>query len=194
MPKIDTSTIEGFDSMSAEEKISALLGVEIPESVDLSGYVKKSVFDAKASEAAELSKKLKGKMSEDELAEEERKKAQAEQDQKYADLENKYNDIVKKQKIAEYKARYLGLGYDEKLAQSTAEALQSGDMAKVFENGETFKAALEKKIKSDQMHQDPPPGGNGGKGVSAAEETAKKLGQARSEADKAAADTLKHYL
>ena len=82
MSNIDTSHIEGFDGMTAEQKVEALLKLEIPEAVDLSGFVKKSVFDAKASEAAELSKKLKGKMSEDELAEAERQRMQAENDQK----------------------------------------------------------------------------------------------------------------
>ncbi len=51
MATIDTSTIEGFDGMTADEKVAALLGVEIPEAVDLSGYVVKSVFDTKATEA-----------------------------------------------------------------------------------------------------------------------------------------------
>ena len=37
MPNIDTSTIEGFDAMSAEDQVKALLGLDIPEKVDLSG-------------------------------------------------------------------------------------------------------------------------------------------------------------
>lgn len=31
MPTIDTSTIEGFEGMSAEQKVEALLKAEIPE-------------------------------------------------------------------------------------------------------------------------------------------------------------------
>ena len=38
MPTIDTSTIEGFEGMSAEQKVEALLKAEIPEKVDLSLY------------------------------------------------------------------------------------------------------------------------------------------------------------
>ena len=37
MATIDTSTIEGFDSMTADEKVTALLGLQIPDAVDLSG-------------------------------------------------------------------------------------------------------------------------------------------------------------
>lgn len=64
MATIDTSTIEGFDGMTADEKVAALLGVQIPDAVDLSGYVKKDVFDSKASEAATLAKQLKAKTTE----------------------------------------------------------------------------------------------------------------------------------
>ena len=49
MPTIDTTTIEGFDAMSAEEKLAAVLQIEIPEKVDLTKYIAKSTFDKKAS-------------------------------------------------------------------------------------------------------------------------------------------------
>ena len=68
MANIDTSTIEGFDNMNADEKVTALLGIQIPDPVDLSGYVKKEVFDTKASEAATLAKQLKVKTTEAETA------------------------------------------------------------------------------------------------------------------------------
>lgn len=68
MANIDTSTIEGFDGMTADEKVTALLGLQIPDPVDLSGYVKKDVFDAKAAEAASLAKQLKTKTTEAETA------------------------------------------------------------------------------------------------------------------------------
>lgn len=68
MANIDTSTIEGFDGMTADEKVTALLGLQIPDPVDLSGYVKKDVFDAKATEAASLAKQLKTKTTEAETS------------------------------------------------------------------------------------------------------------------------------
>ena len=42
---IDTTVIEGFESMTAEQKVEALLKVEVPEKIDLSGYVKKALLD-----------------------------------------------------------------------------------------------------------------------------------------------------
>lgn len=44
------------------------MGLQIPDPVDLSGYVKKDVFDAKATEAASLAKQLKTKTTEAETA------------------------------------------------------------------------------------------------------------------------------
>ena len=52
MPTISTESIEGFDSMTTEQKVEALLKVEVPERIDLSGYVKKDLFDKTASELA----------------------------------------------------------------------------------------------------------------------------------------------
>ena len=47
MAKIDISKIEGYADMSAEEKLAALEGLEIPEP-DYSGFVRKEVFDKTA--------------------------------------------------------------------------------------------------------------------------------------------------
>lgn len=110
MPTIDTSTIEGFEGMSAEQKVEALLKAEIPEKVDLSLYVSKDTADKYATEAAELKKQLKSRMTDDEAA-----KAQADADRKA--LEDKYTELLRKSTIAEHTARYIAMpGYDEKLA------------------------------------------------------------------------------
>ena len=194
MPKFDTTTIEGFDAMSDAEKVSALLGAEIPEAVDLSGYVKKSVFDAKASEAAELSKKLKSKMTDDEAAQEAREQAEKDNAQKYSDLENKYNELVKKSTIAEYKAKYIAQGMDESLAEDTAKALADGDMSKVFANQAKHQDELGKKIKAELMNQTPrPEGGNGGNEPDSAIEKARALGKAKNGGGKQYEAIMKNY-
>ena len=82
---IDTSTIEGFESMTAEQKVEALLKVEVPEKVDLAGYVKKDLFDKTASELAEAKKAAKAKMTEEEAA-------AAERDAKWAEMEAKLKE------------------------------------------------------------------------------------------------------
>ena len=190
MPNIDTSVIEGFDGMTAEQKLDALLKLEIPEAVDLSGFVKKSVFDAKASEAASLSKQLKEKMTDDEAA-------KAEQEKLFKDMKSELETLRKDKTVSEYTAKYISLGYDKDLAVDTAKAMADGDMEKVFSNGEKHKAAMEKKIKEDLMNKTPKPGGNGNgndneKDSSVAQ--AEKIGKAKAEANKASADVMKHYI
>ena len=186
---IDTTVIEGFESMTAEQKVEALLKVEVPEKIDLSGDVKKDLFDKTASELAEAKKTIKGKMSEDEAA-----KAQADADRKA--LEDKYTELLRKSTIAEHTARYISMpGYDEKLARETAEALFDGNMEKVFENQQKANAAYEKKLRADLVKQDPKPDGAGGGSEEKDEavEFAKKLGKQRADALKNANEGLKHY-
>ena len=173
MATIDISTIEGFDGMTAEQKVDALLKAEIPEKVDLSLYVSKDTADKYATEAAELKKQLKSKMTDDEAA-----KAQADADRK--ELEGKYTELLRKSTIAEHTARYIAMpGYDEKLARETAEALFDGDMERVFANQQKANAAYEKKLRADLVKQDPKPDGAGcGEvGKNEAVEFAKKLGK-----------------
>lgn len=194
MPTISTDAIENFDSMTAEQQVEALLKVEIPEAVDMKGYVKKSLLDAKLSELAKANAIIKENVAQEtqkKLADEE---AKAAEQQRYSDLEAKYNELAKKSTITEYKANYMAQGYDEALAKETAEALANGDMAKVFANGEKFKAALEAKIKSDLMDSTPKPGGGAGGTTNPLVEQAKEIGKAKAEANKAAADVMSHYI
>lgn len=187
--KISTESIQGFAEMSDADKVTALLGIDVPDPVDLSGYVKKEVFDAKATEAANLSKQLKGKMTEDEAA-------KAERDAKWAEMEAKLQQLETEKTISTYKASYLAMpGFDEKLAEDTAKALADGDMKKVFENQQKANAAYEKKLRADLVKQDPKPDGAGGDGKEEdkAVEFARNLGKQRAEALKNANEGLKHY-
>lgn len=147
--KIDISTIEGFEKMTDEQKVAALLGMDIPEP-DMTGFVSKATFDAKATEAAKLSKQLKARMTEEEAEKEADAAARRE-------LEDKYNALLKRTTIADYKAKYLAMGYDEKLATDTAEAMLEGNIDKVFANGEKYKAEMEKKIRSEILRETPRP-------------------------------------
>lgn len=187
--KISTDSIEGFADMTPEQKLEAIMALEVPDPVDLSGFVKKDVFDAKASEAANLAKQLRSKQTDDEAA-----KAQAEADRKA--LEENYNSLLKKSTVAEHTAKFLALGYEEKLARETAEALFDGDMDKVFSNQQAFKAAMEKAIKANVLKQTPSPSGAGGGSEEKAEnvELAKAMGAAKAASLKTAGEGLKNYL
>ena len=189
MAVIDVSAIEGFESMTAEQKVDALTKFEIPESVDMSKYVSKEVFDKKASEAAGLSKQLKDKMSEDERSAAEK----AENEKKIlAELEQ----LRKDKTIATYTSQYLSMGYTKELAEDTAKAMADGDMDKVFANGVKHRDAMEKEIKEKLMNGTPKPSGAGGSGDNKADsaiEKAKELAKAKNGGGKQYEDIMKNY-
>lgn len=188
---IDTSTIEGFDNMTAEQKVDALLKVEVPEKVDLTGYVKKDLFDKTASELAEAKKAAKAKMSEEE-------QAAAERDAKWAEMEAKLQALEMEKTISTYKASYLAMnGYDEKLAQETAEALAKGDMAKVFANQQKAMEAHDKALKAELLRNTPKPEGAGGgdnRDEDPSVELARKLGKEKAASMNVSVKGLEYYI
>ena len=155
--KIDTTLIPNFDDLPEEAK-EAILAMEFADVPDMSQFVAKAVFDKKASEAADLSKQLKSKMTQDE-------QAAAQQAEALAAMQSELESLRAEKAISEYTAQFLGLGYSEKLAKSTAEALHSGDMAVVFKNQASFVAEREKNMKAELLKNTPtPPAGAGEKG------------------------------
>lgn len=190
MANIDVTTIEGFENMTSDEKVEALLKLDIPEKVDLSGYIPKAQFDRTASELSEAKKQVKAKMTEEEAA-----KAQSEQAMK--DLQEKYNELLKTSTIATHTAKFMAMGYEEKLAHDTATALFDGDMDKVFTYQQKAQEALEKKLKAELMKQVPHPDGAGSGGGDDKEPAnitlAKMLGKRKQEAQKKSDDIMKYY-
>lgn len=147
--KIDVSGINGYASMSAEEKVKAL------ESLDLgSKYVSKDMFDKTASELSSTKKELASKLSADEqkalAAEEEAKKILAE------------NESLKKQlAISSNTSKLIELGYDSQLAEETATAMAEGKLDVVFANQQKFRDAVIAQTKADALKNSPTPSGGG---------------------------------
>lgn len=187
MPNIDTSTIEGFDAMSAEDQVKALLGLDIPEKVDLSGYVKKELLDKTASDLAAAKRSLKEKMTSEEAA-------KAQSDEAMKELQDKYNELLKKTSIAENTAKYLEVGYSPELAKSTAEAIFNGDMDAVLENQKKYNAECEKRFKENIERGLHPNGGSNTEKDSVEIALAKQLGKRAAEANQVNKNALEHYL
>ncbi len=186
--KFDTSTIDGFENMSDADKVTALLGVDLPDPVDTKNLVKKEDFDKVMSEASSYKKQLKEKMTAEETAAAEAKAAQEK-------LQNDYNALLKENTISKNVVKYIALGYDEKLAKSTAEALFDGDMETVFANAAKANQVLADKLKADLMRNSPRPSGAG---TSTKEESeymafAKRSGKAKAQANEAAAKVMDYY-
>ena len=151
--KINTANIKGYNEMTLEEKLKALEEFEVAEP-DYSGYVKKDIFDKTASELADSKKQLREKMSADEI----KAKEDAEKQEK---LQSDYDALLRKVNLSENKAKLLALGYEDKLATETAEAMVDGNLEKVFANQKKHLEVVEKRIREDVLHSTPKPeGGN----------------------------------
>ena len=185
--KIDTTAIEGYSEMSAEQKLAALEAFEYEDNSGELERMKNAVSKAN-SEAAEWKKKHNALLSEDDQKKQENAEA-------FAKMQSELESLRKDKTVAEYKAKYIALGYEAALAEDTAKAMADGDMEKVFKNGETHRSALEKKIKEDLMNKTPKPGGSGGddKAKDAAVEKAKELAKSRHGSDKNYNDIMSHY-
>ena len=142
--------IEGYDNMTPEEKLAALEAYE----PDMSGWVRKETFDKTASELAAEKKAKREKMSEDEA------KA-AEAAERLAAALERAEKAESALAVSNYVKSYIAMGYDEKLAQSTAEALAKGDMDTVFANQKTFTETREKAFKAELLKQTPTPPAGG---------------------------------
>lgn len=169
MAKIDVKAIEGFDTMTPEEKITALQGFDFPDP-DYSGYVKKELYDKAASDVAAWKKKHHDLLSEDE-------RKQQEEAEKWASMEQELAGLKKEKTVSEYKAKLVSQGYDEELATATATAMESGDMATVFANNQKFLDSYAKKIIADKLKRTPR-GADGGTGGTMTKDALRKMSPA----------------
>ena len=140
--------IENYENMTPEEKLAALEAYD-PEK---DGFVSKAVFDKTSSEAASYKKQLREKQSDEE--------AKAAKDaEERATLLARVEELEKEKKVNSYTTSFLGLGYDEKTAKATAEALAKGDMETVFANHKTNNETREKALRAELLKETPPPAG-----------------------------------
>lgn len=196
MAQFDTSTIENFDAMTAEEKLDALLKADIPEQVDMSKYILKDQFDKKVSDLNSQNKKLKDQMNAEQQKKIEEDEAKAAEAQKFADLESKYQELLKNSTLKEHTISLTGLGFDEKLAGETANAIVDGDASKLFANMKKFLENYRKAVEKELMDKTPGPGGNAGnagEGEDPAIKKAKALFGNNAGTGKTYADVLSHY-
>ena len=143
------------EGMSVVDIEKALESIELPTDNSAEIDRLKTALSKSNSEAADYKKQLREKMSAEELkAKEDAEKMEA--------LIKERDSLLREKTIAGHKANYLALGYDEKLANETAEAMVNGELDKVFANQKKHNEALEKKIREDVLKATPrPEGGNG---------------------------------
>jgi hypothetical protein len=142
--------IENYESMTPEEKIAALEAYE----PDMSGFVSKATFDKTASDLAAAKKSLKEKMTEEEA-----KAAKAAEE--HAALLARVQELEHERAVSTYVAAYAGMGYEEKLAKATAEALAKGDTETVFKNQKIHLENREKALRAEMLKNTPSPAAGG---------------------------------
>lgn len=151
--KIDTKTIEGFDNMSAEEKLNALLNYEFEapkadESAELARV--RNALNKASSEAAEYRKALRDKQTEAERAEADR----LENERK---LQEELTAYRNKERVASYKAQLMAAGYDAATAEVMAKALPDGVSDEYFAASKTFLDTQRQTLLSEALDRQPKP-------------------------------------
>lgn len=152
--KIDVSTIEGFDGMSAEEKVNALLGIDLPDTANEIERLKSSLNKA-TSEASEWKKKHNALLSEDQ------RKAEEDNEAMNA-LKEELETLRKEKTVSNFTAKLLENGFVSGEASKGAQLLADGNIDAFFGTLTTYKANLEKSIKAELLKSNPVPKDHGG--------------------------------
>ena len=148
--KIDTTKIEGYADMSAEEKLAALEGYEIdpPETDGREIQRLKEALSKSNSEAAEYKRQLRAKQTDEEARAAEAARAQEA-------MQQELEALRKDKAVGAYKAKFLELGYDPDSANKAALALQSGDFETVFDTQAAFIDSAKRAAVSESLGQQP---------------------------------------
>lgn len=195
MAQIDVSAIENFDSMTAEEKVTALLGFQFDDGADKLKAAEenaaklKAAMDKASSEAAGYKKQLNAKLSDEERAKQENESAmKAMQDELAA--------LKQEKRISDAKTVFLGGGFDETTAADAANAFVEADLAKMSAALKKYRDAIETATKSRLMDENPEPDSgdrNGADGKDDATKLAESLGKMRAEQQKQAKAILDKF-
>ena len=124
----ENQNIENAENTPSVDELMAELAKERAEKAKL-----KNSFDTASSELAATKKQLRTKMTAEEQIEEEKRLAEEAKDAKIQELESKFRTM-------DYSKRYMGIGMDEKTAESLSEL--TGELA----DADKFFSALGKFI------------------------------------------------
>lgn len=153
MAKVDTSKIPGFEGMSVEEKLNAVLSFEFQPDTERDRL--KSALDKASSEAAEYKRQLRAKQSDDEVKAAQIAEEAAKAAEERESLLKQVKSLQAEKDIKSYESSYLSLGYDSETAIANAKALHSGDFGTVFANHKKFIEAQRKEAVSANLKNQP---------------------------------------
>lgn len=193
MAQIDTTGIENFDSMTADEKVAALLSFQYDDGADKikaaeeNAAKMKAAFDKASSEAAGYKKQLNASKSEEEL-----KRQESEETLKA--LQAELAEFKQREQISTAKAAFLGGGFDETTAADAATAFIAGDIEKMSAALKKFRESIEVSTKSKLMGSNPKPESGAKTDDNGTDDSiAVQLGKARAETAKKAQSIIDSY-
>lgn len=148
--KFDTSRIDGWETLSAEDKVKALLEQEIEvEQTEPADAIKlKNALNKACEEAASYKKALREKQTEAERAEADR----AEREKALQDELASYRD---KERISSYKAQLMSAGVDSETADLMAKSLPEGVSDEYFQATKSFLDAQRKNAEIAALGKQP---------------------------------------
>ena len=148
--KIDPSKIEGFDNLSADEKVAALLNQEIEvEQTEPADVTRLKTSLSKAnSEAAEYKRLLREKQTEAERAEAER----AEKDREREEL---LKSLLEEKRVSTYKSQLMAAGVDPDTADLMAKSLPEGVTDEYFLATKSFLDNQRQKLLTESINKQP---------------------------------------
>lgn len=150
--KVDPSKIDGFDGMTAEDKVKALLGQEFevlaPQTDSTELNKLKAALSKSNSEAAEYKRLLREKQTEAERAEAER----AEKDREREEL---LHSLLEEKRVSTYKAQLMAAGVDPDTADLMAKSLPEGVADEYFLATKSFLDNQRQKLLTESINKQP---------------------------------------
>ena len=148
--KFDTSRIDGWDTLSAEDKVKALLEQEIEvEQTEPADAIKlKNALNKACEEAASYKKALREKQSEAERAE-------ADRAEQYKALQDELANYRNKERVSSYKAQLMAAGIDPDTADLMAKSLPEGVSDEYFQATKSFLDAQRKNAEIAALGKQP---------------------------------------
>ena len=148
--KIDTSKVENYAAMTAEEKVAFLEAYEFeaPKPSNDEADKLKAALSKANSEAAEWKRQFREKQTEQERAE-------AERAEREKAVEEELRNLRRDKTVSGYVAQCLALGYDKDLALRAAEAMADGDAASILACQQDFLEAKQKELEASALNRQP---------------------------------------
>ncbi|MBQ5374656.1 MAG: hypothetical protein IIU51_08920 [Bacteroidaceae bacterium] len=149
--KVDPSKIDGFDKMTADEKVAALLGqeIEVDAPLESSEVIKlKNAYNKACEEAGNYRKQLREKQSEAE-------RADADRAEQLKAMQDELASYRNKERVSSYKAQLMAAGIDPDTADLMAKSLPEGVSDEYFQATKSFLDAQRKNAEIAALGKQP---------------------------------------